>query len=67
MSVFEKFKKKTVEDVVTTARKEVDKCIDDYAPVIFAAIGVLFFIACVGRPHHPVASTITINNYYFGR
>lgn len=63
--MFEKFKKKTVQDVVQTAKEEVNKCIDDYTPILFSVVGVLFFIACVGKTRNPIIPSITVNNFYF--
>lgn len=72
--MFEKFtkisrqlKKGAVEAVKRTVKEEAVKCADDLLPTVVGLASIALLLLANVPPQKAVASTITINNFYFGR
>ena len=65
--MFERLRKNATKAVAETLKEETLKSLDDLMPVLvgFASVAGL----CIGifGKTNPVATSITINNYYYGR
>lgn len=65
--ITKKITKQVVENAKETVKEEVSKSADDILPTVvgLATLGIFLFI---NMPSQKLTtSTITINNYYFGR
>lgn len=72
--MFEKFtkigrqlKKGAVEDVKRTVKEETIKCADDLLPTVVGIASLALLLLASIPPQKAMPSTITINNFYFGR
>lgn len=72
--MFEKFtkisrqlKKGAVEDVKRTVKEEAVKCADDLLPTVVGIASLVLLLLANVPPQKAIPSTITVNNFYFGR
>lgn len=65
--MFERFKKRTVENVKGVLKEETFKCVDDLLPTLVGVASVALYIFCNVSTPKPVSQSITINNYYIWR
>lgn len=69
--MFERFARKitkgAVENVKGTVKEEIVKSADDILPVVVGLASLVVLIFSNVPPQKLAPSTITINNYYYGR
>lgn len=65
--MFEKFKKRAVENIKGTIKEETSQCVDDLLPTLVGLASLGLFIFCNLSTPKPITRSIVINNYYFGR
>lgn len=63
--MFDKFKRKAVENYKRTVKEQVIQCMDDTAPIIFGLVSVVVIVVNCIPQAKPAATMLTVNNYYF--
>lgn len=62
--MFEKFKKRAVENIKGTIEKEIIQCADDLLPTVVGVASIALLIFANIPPQKPVAQQLIINNFY---
>lgn len=65
--VFERLRKNVAKTVGETLREETIKSLDDIMPVLVGFTSVIGLCIGVFGKSNPIGTTITINNFYYGR
>lgn len=65
--MFERFRKRAVENVKGAVKEEAVQCFDDLFPTLVGVASLALIVLMNVQAPRPVGQTITINNYYFGR
>ena len=65
--MFERLRKATTKAVAETLKEETIKSLDDLMPVLVGLASVVGLCVDVFGKNIPSSSSITINNYYYGK
>ena len=65
--MFERLRKKATKAVTETIKEETIKSLDDLMPVLVGLASVAGLCLGIFGKTSPVSTTITINNFYYGR
>lgn len=65
--MFEKFARKVAKNAARAVKEETVQSMVDVLPILVGLASVVGVIIGAIPPKQAVASTITINNYYYGR
>lgn len=67
VTMFERLRKATTKAVAETLKEETIKSLDDLMPVLVGLASVAGLCIGVFGKNNPIGTTITINNFYYGR
>ena len=65
--MFERFRKNATKAVAQILKEETIKSLDDLMPILVGLISVVGLCIGVFNKNSPVGTTITINNFYYGK
>lgn len=65
--MFERFRKNATKAVAETIKEETIKSLDDIMPILVGCASLVGLCIGVFGKNVPIGTTITINNFYYGR
>lgn len=65
--MFERFRKATTKAVTKAVKEETVKSLDDLMPILVGLTSIVGLCIGVFGKSNPIGTTITINNFYYGR